>query len=355
MPFSNQGLGLPPPLGLAVVLAIIAIAIYAVRAHGRRHRRHSRRARAEFARLFSRFIDRRLTARELLRAVEAADEALVWTVLESLSTRLNRPRWIRLSRALLRSRHAAAERRALADDSPWRRCLAARRLALLRSRASWRALRRAMVRGPEMVTMAAATALARYRDRGALRWIIANPGSLERRNRNALVALLRGFGRSGLPVISGGLLRGVTNPRLELAMIDTLGLGGYRPGRPSLEQRLMKGDLDVRVAAARGLGLLQAVECATTLIHALKDDDWQVRAQAARALGRVRAPLATHALAARLTDPSWWVRHHAAYALMEMGEDGQNALRQTVAGSKDPYARDMAREALEGGIRKLIA
>jgi len=80
-----------------------------------------------------------------------------------------------------------------------------------------------------------------------------------------------------------------------------------------------------------------------------------VRAQAARALGRVQAPLAVHALAARLTDASWWVRHHAAYALKELGEEGQVALRQAVASSPDPYARDMAHEALTGEARRLSA
>ncbi|MGH7731481.1 MAG: HEAT repeat domain-containing protein, partial [Candidatus Eiseniibacteriota bacterium] len=82
---------------------------------------------------------------------------------------------------------------------------------------------------------------------------------------------------------------------------------------------------------------------------------WQVRAQAARALGRVRAPLAVPALAARLTDPSWWVRHHAAYALNELGEDGHSALRHVVASSADPYARDMANEALTGEAPRLSA
>jgi HEAT repeat protein len=355
MPRPFADLSLPLPLAVAVVLAIIAVAIYAVRAHGRRMRRGARRQCWSLAADFRRFLDGNLSAAQLLRATEQAEEGTCWTVLESLSFRIGRPEWLRLSQALEESRHAAAERRALADDSPWRRVLAARRLALLRSRASWRALRRAMTRGPEMVTFAAAMALARYRDRGALRWILAHQDALARRHRNALVALLKAFRRSGLPVMAQALTRGGALPRFELAMIDALGAGRYHEARPFLERRLEEGDLDLRAAAARALGLMQAIECATTLIAALKDEAWQVRAQAAKALGRVRAPLATHALAARLTDPSWWVRHHAAYALMEMGEDGQAALRHIVAASTDPYARDMAREALEGEIKRLTA
>jgi hypothetical protein len=355
MPRPFHDLSMPLPLAVSVVMAVIALSLYAVRAHGRRARRGARRQRGALMETFRRFLDGNVSAPQLLRATEQADAGTCWTVLESLSVRISRSKSLLLSQALEESRHAAAERRALADDSPWRRALAARRLALLRSRASWRVMRRAMTRGPEMVTFAAATALARYRDRGALRWILAHPESLSRRHRNALVALLRSFGRTGLPVMAEALTRGGLTPRFELAIVDVLGVGRHRDARPLLERRLAEGDVDLRATAARALGSMQAIECATTLMAALKDEAWQVRAQAARSLGRIRAPLATTALSARLTDPSWWVRHHAAYALKEMGEDGQAALRQVVATSTDPYARDMAREALDGEIKRLMA
>jgi hypothetical protein len=352
---STTDLSMPLPLTVTIVLAVIAIAIYAVRAHGRRTRRGARRNRGSLAESFRRYLDGHLSAAQLLRATEQADEGNYWTVLESLSLRIARSKWIRLSQALVESRHAKSERRALADDSPWRRVLAARRLALVRARPSWRALRRAMTRGPEMVTYASAMALARYRDRGALRWILAHQEAISHRHRNSLVALLRAFGRPGLSVLTQALMRTDAQPRFELAILDVLGARRHREARALIERRLVMGDLELRVAAARALGSMEAVECATTLMSALKDEAWQVRAQAARALGRVRAPLATQALAARLTDPSWWVRHHAAYALMEMGEDGQGALRHVVAHSTDAYARDMAREALDGGIKRLTA
>ncbi len=355
MPARFTDLALPVPLALAVVLAVIAITSYAVRLHGRRQRRRSRREQRSLARAIRRFLDGSESPAQLARAAENVDDGSYWTVLESLSLRLPRPKWLRLSRALVNSRHAEAERRALCEDSPWRQVLACRRLALLRSRSSWRALRRAMTRGTEMVTLAAATALAHYHDRGALRWILSHQEALAHRHRNALVALLRTFGSRGLPVLARALARGVSNSRVELAVVDTLGMAGFRDARPSIERRLAEGNLDLRAAAARSLGLMGAVECATSLMAALRDDAWQVRAQAARALGRVRAPLATLALAGRLTDTSWWVRHHAAYALMELGEDGQATLRHVIATSDDPYARDMAREALDGGLKRLAA
>ena len=348
-------LSLPVTLAIAVVLTVVAMTSFIVRMHGRRQRRRSRREQRSLARAFRRFLDGDESAAGLARAADRSDEGSYWTVLEGLSLKLPRARWLRLSRALVASRHAAAERRALADDSPWRQVLACRRLALLRSRASWRALRRAMVHGTEMVTLAAATGLARYHDRGALRWILAHQEAVAHRHRNALVALLRTFGPRGLPVLARALERGISNSRVELAVVDALGIMGHREAWAAVERRLEQGDLDMRAAAARSLGLMGAVECGTSLMAALRDDAWQVRAQAARALGRVRALIATEVLAGRLTDRSWWVRHHAAYALADLGESGQATLRHVIDTSDDPYARDMAREALDGELKRLAA
>jgi hypothetical protein len=200
------------------------------------------------------------------------------------------------------------------------------------------------------VSLAAGLALARARDLAALRWILSHPESLSRRPRRAWVGLLAAFRKRGLPEIAAAFERGLPHPTLELAAMDVLGQGGYRGARDRLEQCLSSGTEEQRVAAARSLGNLQAVECSTSLLHALHDESWAVRAQAARALGRVQATVAITALSTRLTDTSYWVRHHAAYALGEMGEEGQAALRRIAQTSPDPYARDMAREVLEGGV-----
>ena len=105
--------------------------------------------------------------------------------------------------------------------------------------------------------------------------------------------------------------------------------------------------MEVRAAAARALGWLRAEECAASVLGALEDEAWQVRAQAARALGLIGASATLDPLAAALTDRAWWVRRHAAYALRSLGPEGIDTLRRAAARSSDPYAREMAREALE--------
>ena len=162
------------------------------------------------------------------------------------------------------------------------------------------------------------------------------------------MALLRGFGRRALPDLAAALDRGTGDAAMDRALIEALGLAGCRDARRSIERRLREGDAEQRIAAARALGRLRADDCVTTLMGALQDEAWQVRAQAAWALGRTRAGIAILALPARLTDPAWWVRRHAAYALREFGMEGRRELERIAHGSPDPYARDMAREVLEG-------
>ena len=334
-------------LAAVVVLAAIGTGFGVARLGARRSRRHSRRRVAILEREFARFLDSRITASVLKRAVRAADESAFWAALETLSLGLGRAGRARISGALDKNPFSAAERRALEDDSPWRAELAARRLSLLRSAASRRALRRALARGPEMVSLAAAMALARDRDARALRWIVDHPETLRRRGRAARTALLRAFGRGALPVLAESLQREPGDGSFERSAIEALSHGRYLPAAAAIERRLRHPDMEVRAAAARALGWLRAEECAASVLGALEDEAWQVRAQAARALGLIGASATLDPLAAALTDRAWWVRRHAAYALRSLGPEGIDTLRRAAARSSDPYAREMAREALE--------
>jgi HEAT repeat protein len=207
-----------------------------------------------------------------------------------------------------------------------------------------------MVRGPEPVTLAAAQSLSKLRDRPALRWVVAHPDALYHRTPRSRAAVLRGFGRAGLPIIAERLEKGVADPRMERAMIETLGHGGFDAARGAIERRLSSTDVDVRVAAVRALGRVGGGASAALLIARLTDPEWPVRAQAARALGPAGAEEAVAPLRACLTDRAWWVRRHAAYALLELGEAGTQALRDAAQNASDPYARDMANEVLGGGF-----
>jgi HEAT repeat protein len=350
---NSRAMPAPPPPAATEVLSALFVTLAAITGAGctlrvlkRRERRQARVRVDDLVRSLCEFIEHRLSPHVLAQEAAAAAPDVFWAALEDQVTR--RSGWLALSRALVDNPHFAAEREALLDKSPWRRELAARRLGLLFSPESRRALRRALRDGPGLVAATAAAALARYRDLEALRWLLANPAALERRTHRPRVTLLRAFGRRALPDLAAALDRGTGDAAMDRALIEALGLAGHREARRSIERRLRDGDVEQRIAAARALGQMRADDCATTLMGALQDEAWQVRAQAARALGRTRAGIAMLALPARLTDPAWWVRRHAAYALREFGMEGRRELERIAHGSPDPYARDMAREVLEG-------
>jgi len=343
---------LPAIAGLTATIGLAYLVVRLAR-RGASHLARDRTHRLEG--MLRAYLDRGHDEAALERAAREVDEQSFWAALESLAAGPSLAPRRRLGALLRRNPHALAERRALRDDSPWRRELAARRLGLVATQASRRALRRGMVRGPEPVTLAAALALARLRDRSALRWVLAHPGSFARRTPRARVALLRAFGRGALPVVAEVLEKGASDARMERAMIETIGLGGLRAAAPAIERRLAAEDVDVRVAAVRALGRLKSAGFAPALVARLADPEWAVRAQAARALGLAGDATAVEPLASCLTDRAWWVRRHAAYALLALGEAGMRALRGAAAASPDPYARDIASEALGGGFPRHAA
>ena len=351
----EESLILPWPMALAVILAFVSLAVYYTRAHARRLRRRIRQQARDLAREFTLYLDDKISAADLREASEDADPGSFWGALEPLAFKLPRQDWIKLSKALDRNRHSSDEKRALRDDSPWRAELATRRLSLLASPTSRKALRKALVSGPELVSFSAARALARYRDRRALAWLMEHPETLKRRSTRQWTTLLRLFGTGAYEQLVEGLDRIEDNPTLERALVEALGHVGDLAAASRIERRLQDSDMNMRAAASRALGRMRAIQCATSLLGALKDEQWEVRAQAAWALGRCRAPIAVYSLTTKLTDSSWWVRRHSAYALAEMGDDGREALLNVSENSTDRYARDMAQEALADGIQQSAA
>jgi HEAT repeat protein len=281
------------------------------------------------------------------RLARAADETVFWGALETLAPELDRRALRYLAQAIRGFGHHRRECRALRDDSPWRRELAARRLAFVPSRLSRRALRDALEQGPEFVAYAAARALARQRDRETLVWILEHPSYFASRPPRARTALLHAFGPGATLLLAERLRAGIDDPALERSVIERLGAAGHRPAAPAIRQRLEHPVTEVRVAAARALGRLADDESAPALVQALADAAWEVRAQAARALGQLGHVAAIPTLAARLGDPVWWVRRHAAYALAQMGPAGRAALGSEARGARDRFAREIASEALD--------
>lgn len=331
---------------VVMVAALLPLAVH--RAVERRERSRRRESLAAVHAALRAFLGGGGSPRAMRAAVRGCDPEAFWHAVEMIP--LGRRERRRLGHLLERTRPAAVERRALLrSDDPARRELAAWRLGHLDSRATRRALRRAVAGTHEPVVAAGLLSLARAGDPAALRLVLRHPRMVARRTPRYRFALLRAFGPGALPLLHDAVECDTLDPTVARAAIEVLGAGGWRAAAPALVRRLRDGEPDVRVAAARALGDLGHADHTLSLRRALEDPHWAVRAQAARALGRIRAHRCEDALAARLTDPSWWVRRHAAYALAELGEPGHRTLVEVVEHSPDRYARDMAREVLAGG------
>jgi HEAT repeat protein len=345
---------LPLTLGLAAPIVVTFVVWLLVRASRRGQRRRSRVHAGELFRVFAGSVAGRVPERALRQAAARAGHDSFWDALEAIAATLRTRERRELANAMQKSGHVAFERRVLqGSDLAARRELAARRLGLLPDKRSRRVLRRALVRGPETVRLAAARALARHRDLRALRWLLEHPEALARRPLPAVGGLLRAFGPGARAMLIAALERGIADTRLECACLDTLGLARCHSARGSITARLQSPHLELRVAAARALGRLGMGEAIPALTMALTDDSWPVRAMAAQALGRLSASPAVEALAECVSDRAWWVRHHAAYALARIGGEGHDMLCELAARADDRYAREMARDALEyGGMRE---
>lgn len=344
-----------PLLGIATVCGAVMLGFLLARATKRDARNRNRHHSSDLFRVLSGSLAGKVPGAALRQAARDAESENFWDAIEAIAATL-RPRERReLARSLERSRHVLAECRALRDDDELRRELAARRLALIPISRSRRVLRRAMVRGPETVRLAAARALAMQRDLASLGWLLVHADTLSTRTVQALSGLLRSFGPRGRALLVTALERGIVDLRFERAALDALGLSRCRSARAGIEARLRSDVLELRVAAARALGRLGMGESIPALMLALADPAWPVRAQAAHALGRLRAAPAVEALAERVSDRSWWVRHHAAYALAIIGSEGRDALCELVVRSDDGFAREMAREALDRAVHRRSA
>jgi HEAT repeat protein len=343
-------------LGAAIVVCAVGVFFLLARAARRGAAREQRGRAAELFRLLTGLLAGNVPVAALRAAARDSQSEPFWGAIEAVSATLRPRERFALARALERSRHLVVERDVLRrDDSPARRELAARRLGMLPAKRSRRLLRRVLASGPEGLRFAAARSLATHRDLASLAWLLTHPDTLSTRPARTLSGLLRAFGPRGRALLVAALDHPEQPLAVEVALLDALGVTRCRSARGAIEARLRGARVDTRVAAARALGRLGMGESIPALMLALADEEWPVRAQSACALGRLRAAPAVERLTERVTDPAWWVRHHAAYALAGLGAEGRDALCELIVRSPDPFAREMAREALDRGARRRSA
>lgn len=129
--------------------------------------------------------------------------------------------------------------------------------------------------------------------------------------------------------------------RAKLAALDTIIRLANSTHLQFLLSCVADTDAEVRTRAVSGLGRIGNVTALPRLLLALHDQSWPVRAKAARALGDLGIVQAIPSLIECLSDAEWWVRCNAAESLSKLGDEGNDALFNSLS-SNDVFCRDQA-------------
>ncbi len=117
----------------------------------------------------------------------------------------------------------------------------------------------------------------------------------------------------------------------------------------ALQEYATSSEAAHRQMAARALGTGTGIGATETLHQLLADPDADVRTSAIVALQRLDSFESVVAIGRAMSDKSFMARRAAGHALDELGPAGQLVLRRTLK-SSDPFARDMARQVLDGSL-----
>jgi hypothetical protein len=164
----------------------------------------------------------------------------------------------------------------------------------------------------------------------------------------AQTALLRGDASIAEPLCE--YLWSGPRPGTSLALEVAANLPDPRYG-PLLVHHGGDPDPVRRAMVARALGAGYALEAKDALVALCRDEDADVRAAAASAVAAAGAVDLVGHLGRMLADEAWAVRRAAGTALDQLGAAGAVVLRSCLF-APDRYARDMARQILDGAAAR---
>ncbi len=143
-------------------------------------------------------------------------------------------------------------------------------------------------------------------------------------------------------------LLGASGPHVSDAMEVAANLPDTRLVE-ALAKYAHSSDPRLRGMTASALGGGTGLGAIELLHELLGDHEADVRAAAVSALARLESRESVGVIGALLADSEWRVRRAAGYALDGLGAAGQLILRRSLD-HPDPYARDMARQVLDGSM-----
>ena len=235
----------------------------------------------------------------------------------------------------------------LRSKQPWIREDAASNLGLMNSKRAIVPLRTLLSDPSDEVRLNAARSLGALGDAEALPYVLESLGASSRWIITSIEEIVLSIGeKANLYLLDYIKANDQVDVQVLQMVLELLGFLRVREATEEIAHYLTSDELELRIAAAKALGDLADPETGEALLPLLRDHCWEVRAQAAKAFAHLQMDSAIPPLSECLRDRNWWVRFNAAHTLRVSGNDGVDALERALKG-KDPFARDIAREALE--------
>ncbi|MCH7500256.1 MAG: HEAT repeat domain-containing protein, partial [Nitrospinae bacterium] len=130
-------------------------------------------------------------------------------------------------------------------------------------------------------------------------------------------------------------------------IFDYIGYLNRLEGVPILIDLLGKSKNDEQtIRLIKALGNLGSEEAFPLLVDFLKSGHPVIRAQSAKALGTLKDETTMEPLSKLLEDKDYWCRYYAASSIFQMGEKGEEFLKNFCNHTQDPFARDMITQIL---------
>jgi HEAT repeat protein len=222
--------------------------------------------------------------------------------------------------------------RQLRRGSARQRFLAAHALAQFGDDDSVSALRQAVGDGNPKVRLAAALSLAESGHAGNIRELVRDLRLGSDEASTLAVTIFQSASASGPEDIKSLILAPETNAGVRMAAIEALVASGDYSVVPVIANLALGAPDDAPELPRylRALGLLGHPAARPAVVQGLASAAYAARAAAAEAAGRIGIADAADQLARLLDDEEWWVRFRAAEALLKLGPDGVERLRDAV-------------------------
>nr|WP_239522283.1 HEAT repeat domain-containing protein [Geodermatophilus sabuli] len=316
--------------GLVVLLLLSVGGVHVARR--RRERRNAAR-RAELTPLVYTLLDGTETVQSLADAPAVLDDVVLHLLPQLRGNDRQVLRDVLVARGVVD--RAAAD---LSARAPWRRGRAAMLLGATGSTRHTHDLVTLLEDRSPDVRSAAARAIGKAGDVGAVPHLLASLTSARHLPSGIVGMALLDLGTPALPALRTALETGSARARALSAGL--LGLHGDVPATPALTAALEDdaSPAEVRRAAAAALGRIGAPQAGTALSRvAVLGGDPALRQAAAEALGRIGDPDCIPALVAGMAAADLRVRTTCADALAAITPEGRDRLR-TLATSDGPAA-----------------